>query len=200
MKPHSSGILTVVLAAGQSSRMGSPKPLLTVGGISFLKRIVNLHKGLGLEVCVVLGEHREAIQRSVDLSGVSVVINRQPELGQLSSIQLGVAHAEGRNAIIVHPVDHPLVSPETLEALLAAHAKAPDRILTPECNGKTGHPTLFPSHFFSDLLTAPLDQGARYVIAERHSAVRRVTVKDEGILKNIDTPEDYRRWVGPTDN
>lgn len=195
MKPRKGRILTIILAAGQSTRMGFPKPLLTIRGACFLRRIIDLYHELGLEICVVLGEQREAIQEAVDLSGVSVVTNPSPDLGQLSSIQVGLAEAAGHEAVIVHPVDHPLVTSQTVEALLAANAEAPDLILTPERKARTGHPTLFPSRFFADLLAAPLDQGARYVIAQHQDAVRRVAVKDEGILQNIDTPEDYRRWV-----
>jgi molybdenum cofactor cytidylyltransferase len=196
MANESLRILTIVLAAGQSSRMGCPKPLLTIRGVSFLRRIVNLHLGLGLPVCVVLGEHRQAILREVDLSETLVVTNPRPDLGQLSSLQVGLAEAAGYEAVIVHPVDHPLVSAATIQALLAAHALDPESILTPERGGRTGHPTLFPREFYEDLGAAPLDQGARYVMSERRRSVHRVPAPDDGIFKNIDTLEDYRRWVG----
>lgn len=188
-------IRTIILAAGSSTRMGSPKALLDLRGVTFLGQIVANHRTLGLPVTVVLGDHQDEIQAAVDLARASVLVNPNPELGPLSSLKIALRSLEGSEAVLVHPVDHPLVRKETLKALLDAHQQRPDHIIIPAFAARRGHPVLFPALFFEDLLAAPLDQGARYVVRRHPDSVSLVEVQDEGVIQNIDTPEDYERLV-----
>ncbi|MFB3905780.1 MAG: NTP transferase domain-containing protein [Acidobacteriota bacterium] len=188
-------VRSIVLAAGSSTRMGQPKALLKVHGSTFLGRILRNHRAVGLPVTVVLGEHEAQIRAAVDLSEAAVVLNPHPENGPLSSLRIGLGTSAEDEAVIVHPVDHPLVCPDTLQALLDVHGRSPDRIVVPEFGARRGHPVLFPRLFFEELRAAPLDQGARYVVRRHAGSVLTVKVRDEGVIQNIDTPEDYDRLI-----
>jgi len=178
--------------------MGQPKALLQLGSLTFLGHIVKNHRSLGLPVTVILGEHQAQIQAAVDLSDSVVLINPLPERGPLSSVRMGLQTCDRRQAALVHPVDHPLVLTNTLEAIVDAHRRMPYHIVVPEFGSRRGHPVLFPQLFFQDLLATPLDQGARYVVRKHAESVLAVRVSDEGVTQNIDTPEEYNRLVRPT--
>ncbi len=175
--------------------MGRPKALLPLDNTTFLEHILDHHSSLGLPTWVVLGRQRKEIEKQACLSGAVVLVNPQPERGQLSSLKIGIEAAGGCDAVIVHPVDHPLVRRETIQALLDAHATQPSSILLPKYGDRTGHPVLFPAVFYDALLAAPLDVGARFVVRQHSEAVILVPVSDPGVTENIDTPEDYQRIV-----
>jgi molybdenum cofactor cytidylyltransferase len=213
LEPHApdSGprIAGVILAAGESSRMGFPKALLPYRGLTFLETLARLLADARLEpLLVVLGHEHERIRSSVQLPpATEVLINEDYRLGQLSSLETAIRHllrqpagAAGQNAcrhssaLLAAPVDHPCVAPETVASLLGMFAtEAPD-VVVPTFHGRRGHPVIFAARLFPELLEAPLDQGARAVV-HRH-AVREVAVDDQGVLADIDDPELYRRWIG----
>ncbi len=186
-------IASVILAAGRSSRMGSPKALIYLQGKTFLGRIIETHKQAGLPICVVLGENRRQIERLTNLSEVVVVINPRPEKGQLSSLHTALQLVEDSSALLMHPVDHPLVKIETVLLLVQAHQHFEESILIPEFRGRTGHPILFSRRFYPDLRQAPLNQGARWVVRQNPEAIIQVPVQDQEILRNINRPRDLPR-------
>jgi len=187
---------SIILAAGSSTRMGQPKALLAIGGLSFLGHILRNHRAVRLPVTVVLGSHQAEIQAAVDLSDTVVLVNPRPEDGPLSSLRIALESAEQAEALVIHPVDHPLVRVSTLQALLDARDESPDAIIVPAFGARRGHPVLFPRRYFQDLRAAPLDQGARYVVRTHAESVISVEVMDEGVIHNIDTPTDYSRLIG----
>jgi len=189
-------IRSIILAAGSSTRMGQAKALLDIGGLSFLAHILRNHRAVSLPVTIVLGDHQAEIQAAVDLSDAVVLINPRPEDGPLSSLRIALESAEQAEAVVVHPVDHPLVSVGTLQTLLDVHDESPDGIIFPAFGARRGHPVLFPRRYFQDLRAAPLDQGARYVVRTHAESVISVEVMDEGVIHNIDTPTDYSRLIG----
>lgn len=188
---------SVILAAGKSSRMGFPKPLLRFRESTFLRHIVDLHRALGLPVHVVLGEHRERIQSELDLRDAIVWVNPDPERGQLSSLQVAIQQLGEWPAVLVHPVDHPAVLPATLALLVEKAATFPGRLVFPVYGGRRGHPVVFPQTLFLDILTAPLDEGARAVVRRHPDLLIPIPVEDPGVLQNIDTPEAYRALSQP---
>ncbi len=193
-----SRLWTVILAAGASRRMGRPKALLPLGKKTFLTAIAGRYRRLGLPVAVVVGS--ELGQRlPAELSWTRSVVNPRVEDGPLSSLRRGLeVLPPDAPAVIVHPVDHPLVRPATLRSLLEMHLRHPEAILVPEFRGEPGHPTLFPRTVFAELREAPLESGARWVVERKPERVVRVPVQDPGVLRNIDTWELYRRWVPGT--
>lgn len=188
-------VWTLILAAGASRRMGRPKALLALGNKTFLVAIAEHYRRLGLPVVVVFGPDLEK-RLPNEIAWTRTVLNPHVDAGPLSSLRLGLELLpETASAAIVHPVDHPLVSSATIGLLLEGHRQRPAHILVPEFGGEAGHPTLFPRQVFAELREGPLEGGARRVVEARPERVFRVQVDDPGILRNIDTPELYERWV-----
>src|SRR6266852_1524392 len=187
-------IAAIVLAAGESRRMGFPKALLPIEGRTFVQHIVGRLASTRVEgIYVVLGAHRERILAAVDVTPAQVVINPDWELGQLSSLQAGLRALPGGeyDATVMALVDHPLIEPMVVDAVLAAFEGARRPVVVPVHNGRRGHPVLFAARLFPELLAAPLDEGARAVVRAHAAEVLEVLVPAPGILADIDTPELY---------
>ena len=188
----------LLLAAGESRRMGSPKALLRYQGQTFIERICSAFLTAGVdELIVVLGARAEELRGALPAHpALRTVVNSRYFQGQLSSLMVGVgALSPDSEAAVVNLVDHPLVSAATIKALIDSFRAAPLPILVASCQGKRGHPVLFSSHIYGEILAAPLDQGAKVVVRKDPSRVRELSLDDPGILADIDTPEDYQRYV-----
>lgn len=191
----------VILTAGESRRMGYPKALLDSGdGRKFLERIVANVKSIELKpsnIIIVLGYHREKILEAADTSGCLTVTNSNPELGQLSSLIAALKQvSEGSRGMLVSLVDHPLVKPQTYNLVINGASSRPGSIILPRFGGRKGHPVFFPAEIFDDLKESPPDKGAKYAVQKNAERIVVVDVDDPGILKDIDTPEEYQKEVG----
>jgi CTP:molybdopterin cytidylyltransferase MocA len=190
-------IAGIVLAAGAGRRAGGPKALLTLEGGSFLARTVSLLSRPGVEpVLAVLGHDAARVQREAGLPpSAETVVNAAYESGMLSSILCGLDRAEagGADAIVVHPVDHPRVSVETIDRVIAA-LQAGARIAVPSWSGRRGHPAGFARETWAALRAAAPDRGARAVLADHPEWIIHVE-GDPGCIAGVNTPEDYERIV-----
>jgi len=191
-------INAIVLAAGESKRMGQPKPLLRFRDRTFLEQIVTTLRRSRLDrVTVVLGAQAETIERAVDLSDAEVVINRDYRNGQLSSLVAGLKQVSPETeAIVLCLVDHPFITCDVVDRVVGAFRRTNAAIVVPTCNGRRGHPTLFSRSMFEPLIGAPAEEGARHVVYSNEDKVCEVTVSDGTILVGIDTPDDYRSHFG----
>lgn len=169
--------------------MNFPKALLKVNGRSFLRTIIDTHLTASLPVHIVLGADQDRIQRSVDLSNIPVFVNLNPDRGPLSSLQIALDELSDYGAILVHPVDHPLVTGQTIVDLTFHFQKTSEGILIPEFHGKKGHPVIFTARFYGELKAAPLQEGARWVVRHNTMSVIPVPVEDPGILQNVNNPD-----------
>lgn len=189
-------IAGIVLAAGRSSRMGQPKPELTLEGRSFLEQCIHrLRRGGCDPVVAVVAQARQASAKP--RKGLLWAQNADPESEQIESIRIGLAAVPAEcAAAIVLPVDAPAVRPKTVRRLIEAFAAAPDaHVVRPVFRGQPGHPTLFARPVFAQLLEPGLSQGAETIV-QRHAASRLdVEVEDPGVTGNVNTPDDYRRLV-----
>jgi molybdenum cofactor cytidylyltransferase len=189
----------IILAAGESRRMGSAKALLQYEGQTFIGRICSAFLSAGVdELVVVLGVRAEEIARALPPHPfVRTVINHRYFQGQLSSLMVGIgALSPDSEAAVVNLVDHPLVSTETIHALISSFRTEPIPILIASYQGKRGHPVIFSSQLYGEILAAPLDRGAKVVVRKDPKRVREIPLNDPGILADIDTPQDYARYVG----
>jgi molybdenum cofactor cytidylyltransferase len=189
----------ILLAAGESRRMGSPKALLYYQGQTFIERICTAFLTAGVdELLVVLGARAEEIGRALPTHPkLRAVVNARYFQGQLSSLMVGIgALSPESEAAIVNLVDHPLVTAETITAVIESFRTVPLPIVIASYQGKRGHPVLFSSRVYGELLAAPLDQGAKVVVRKDPTRVRELPLADPGILADIDTPEEYARWIG----
>lgn len=191
-------IAGLILAAGESRRMQSPKSLLPIENKTFIEHIIDiLHEGGADPVVVVLGHNAEHIQKSANLAGTTVLQNPDYLLGQLTSIRCGVLHllnlaVEG---VLICPVDSPLISTRLICQLIQEGEKNEKGIIMPTYKGRRGHPGLFVKNQFQNILNAPLEQGARWVIQQHPEEIIEIPTEEEGVVLNINTPEDYEKYV-----
>jgi molybdenum cofactor cytidylyltransferase len=192
-------IPAIVLAAGESSRMGSPKALLRApDGRLFVTRIAAALGAAGAtDVVVVTGTLHDQIQAALDDAALPVrprvVRNPDPSRGQLSSLLVGMdaAIAPGIEALLVTLVDVPLVDPPAIAAVVEAWRRTGAPIVRPAIGDRHGHPVLFDRVLFDELRAAPPDAGAKVVVRRHEREIVNVTVADERTLIDIDTPADY---------
>jgi molybdenum cofactor cytidylyltransferase len=196
----------IILSAGKSSRMGRPKALLPVGqGDTFLSRVTRTLLDGGVEeVVVVVGADADAIRASVRRAGTParVVENPDYEQGQLSSLvtALRTIDRPGVTAALVTLIDVPLVATATVQTLLRAFKEHEALIVRPTSHGRHGHPVIFDRRVFDELRRANPAEGANAVVRGHSAELFDVEVPDEGAFADIDTPEDYERWIGPLGN
>jgi CTP:molybdopterin cytidylyltransferase MocA len=187
----------VILAAGRSTRMEEPKPLLRVGEETFLERTIGMLKAGGCRyiVAVVNGEADWA-QRLADASGAAVVVNEESDSQQIESLRLGIrALPPDWDAVAVLPVDLPLIADETVKAVVdVARAELPPLTL-PFHNGVAGHPVVLGRQLEAEIFDNRWEEGIRSLIMTHARDLREVKVVDPAILIDIDSREDYWRYV-----
>jgi molybdenum cofactor cytidylyltransferase len=194
--PTPSPITGVVPAAGLSSRIGSPKPLLDAGGESFLDRVITtLRTGGVARVVVGLREAAGPVHAAALRTGAEIVIPADVDAGPIATIRaaLSLPSHPAVAALIVLPVDTPLVSDRTVRLLVERFERTGAPIVLPEHRGETGHPVIFAGDALAALLDPTLKDGARTVSREFRDRAEIVEVDDRGVLIDIDTLPDYRR-------
>lgn len=187
----------VILAAGLSSRMERPKPLLNVGSMTFLERAVKTLQVAGCRrTYAVVNASEDGTGESARALGVEVVVNDEPESAPVDSLRLVLERLpDDAAAVVVLPVDLPLISEETVTAIVRSFRESPGRLILPFHNGVAGHPVLIGRELFDDVMTRDLEEGLRSLIMESARTLREVRVVDPGILIDIDTPDDYWRFI-----
>jgi molybdenum cofactor cytidylyltransferase len=191
-------INAIILAGGESRRMGKPKPLLRFGETTFLEQIVRVLRESDVDkITVVLGAGADTIRRSVDLSGADVVVNKDYRKGQLSSLIAGLRSISSQtDAILVCLVDNPFITEAVVNTIVRKFKETQSPIVVPVFKRQRGHPTLFSRCLFKELLEAPEAEGARHVLYSHEDKVIEVEVDEPGVLIGIDTPEDYKTQFG----
>ena len=187
----------VILAAGFSSRMERPKPLLNVGGVTFLERAVMTLRRAGCRAThVVVNAREDGTGELARRLGADVIVNDQPESEPIDSLRLVIEQlADDTEAVVVLPVDLPLIAEDTVTAIVRSFRENPGPLILPFHNGVAGHPVLIGRDLFGDIMTRPFDEGLRSLIMESARTLREVKVVDPGILIDIDTPDDYWRFI-----
>jgi len=190
----------IVLAAGDSIRMGSPKALLpSPDGRPFVTRIVDILREAGIvELVVVTGRGHDDLVNVLRSGGrvpPLIVRNADPSRGQLSSLWVGmdaVVRADTQG-ILVTLVDVPMVAVSTVTRVVTAWHRARAPIVRPAIGNRHGHPVIFDRAVLDMLRAAPIDGGAKTVVRAHEHDLLNVPVDDEGCLIDIDTPDEYSR-------
>jgi molybdenum cofactor cytidylyltransferase len=195
-------IAAVVLAAGESSRMGRPKALLPIDGVRFIEKIVSSFQSTKVgKILVVLGHNAEEIRQKIADLPVLIVVNNEYKKGQLSSLVAAIRDIQSRQSsaeldgILVHLVDHPYVNPILVDVMIDRFYESKKLIVVPRYHGRRGHPVIFSRSLFSELQDTPLDQGAKAVVHAHQKDTLEIDTEDEGVTIDIDTPEEYRQFV-----
>jgi molybdenum cofactor cytidylyltransferase len=183
----------VILAAGESSRMGFPKALLRYRDQTFLDTLIGLFTVRCSPVIVVLGAHAERIRANVGRTA-EFTVNPDYTHGMTTSLQCGLravgADAEG---VLFTLVDHPAVAVETVDALLADS----DTLLrVPRYQGRRGHPIWFARDLIPEFLAIPEGGAARDVVRAHAAETAFLDLDDPGIVADIDDAEAYLKLTG----
>jgi molybdenum cofactor cytidylyltransferase len=190
-------ITAVVLAAGQSSRMGAPKQLLPWGKTTVLgQTIENLQRSLVNEVVVISGFQAEAVREVAARYGAKTLVNDDFEDGgMISSVRTALrALPENREAILVMLADQPMIEPATIDILIKAWLGNQGELIAPVFNGRRGNPVIFGRRYFDELFAVSRGADPREVLKRRADEIEMVDVDSETILHDLDRLEDYERW------
>ncbi|MBI4799862.1 MAG: NTP transferase domain-containing protein [Desulfarculus sp.] len=193
-------VAAVILAAGLSSRMGRCKPLLPLGGATVLERAVGMFKAAGVaEVVVVTGHRAGDLGPLIAGLGARPIFNPGYEQGMFSSVLAGAAAlGQGAGAFFLLPADMPLVRPATLLHLAQAWEASGAELAHPSFLGQRGHPPLISTRLLPGLMAWPGQGGLRGYLESLAGPSLLVEVPDQGVLRDMDHPQDYEemqvRW------
>ena len=176
----------IILAAGESKRLGQPKALVNIKGESLIQILIKRLKKFNLNVIIVT---RSDLEKDIQRLGEKVVINPKPEEGRTGSIQCGLKEIRGQNCLIV-PVDRPGFSDSTLKLLLELEITA-----CPSKNGKGGHPVILSKKDCKKVLLSKPSIPLRDLIEPK-----KIEVEDEFLHLNIDYPRDLESLKNITSN
>ena len=191
-------ISAIILSAGLSQRMGAFKPLLPLGGRTLVERVAGLYQDAGVtDIHVVVGHRADEIRRASAGLKVQWVLNERYEEGMFTSVVSGLKHLPARcTAFFMHPVDIPLVRPQTVSALIHAYESKPISVLYPVFDTERGHPPLISANLIPEILSWSGNGGLKAFLEGRHGdAVRDLPVADEATLLDLDTPEAYHVMI-----
>jgi len=195
-------IVAVILSAGESSRMGRPKALLPIDGVRFIEKIAAALKSTRVGgIVAVLGHNAEEMWQKISDLPVEVIVNPDYKQGQLSSLAAAIRSIQSSQSsnrvdgMLVHLVDHPYINAALVNLMIDRFYETKKLIVVPRYRGRRGHPVIFSSSLFAELLTAPVDQGAKTVVHAHRDQTLEIDTEDEGVTIDIDTPEEYQQHV-----
>jgi molybdenum cofactor cytidylyltransferase len=191
-------LAAVILGAGESRRMGSPKALVPFHGISFAQHLVDVTRHARVGVTrIVLGAGADEIAAKLGVDPAMIVFNQDWEKGQLSSIHAGIRSLpEATEGMILCPVDHPLVSANLVSQLIKQFDESGKLIALPAFHGQRGHPVIFRVSLYNELLAASADIGARQVVWAHAQEIVEVPTEEEGVVLNLNDPEGLKKAMG----
>jgi CTP:molybdopterin cytidylyltransferase MocA len=191
--PISTALPAVVIAAGESRRMGRLKPLLPLGSRTVLQRAVDgLLSAEVSPLFVVVGHRAEEVTACIADRPVIITANPRYSGGMLSSIQWGIRQLPHEvPAFLLALGDQPDIRPEVVQSLREEWEARPGSIVVPVVGGKRGHPVLFDSRYLPEILSLREPQTLRDVVHSPEAVRREVAVSSDGPLLDLDTPEDY---------
>ncbi|MBM4333830.1 MAG: molybdenum cofactor cytidylyltransferase [Deltaproteobacteria bacterium] len=192
-------ISSIVLAAGESRRMGQTKQLLEWEGKTILQQVLeNLLDSRLDEVILVLGHEAERILEKVDTRRVKVVINQNYREGMITSIQQGLlALHEQAEAFFIVLADQPGIGPEIFDRLISEFRRSTTQknIVLPTYRGRRGHPALFGLKYKKEAGRLKGDVGFRQILQEHPEDILAVEMDTDFILRDMDTPDDYQKQL-----
>jgi molybdenum cofactor cytidylyltransferase len=185
--------------------MGQPKLLLDVAGRTVLARLLGALGDAGIkDRWVVVHPDDTEIRAEAERHGGTALVPDTPPPDMRASAEFGLSilkrRFQERNQTpgpdepwLLVPADHPVLVPETVSALLAAARANAGKILIPTCRGRHGHPTVFAWRHALEVEDIPADMGFNWIVRQHAADVLEVPIENEGVLLDLDTPEDYER-------
>jgi molybdenum cofactor cytidylyltransferase len=193
-------LAAAILAAGESRRMGEPKALVSVQGLTFVEHLFAATRLPRVGITrIILGAHAAGIGAKLEFDPEMIVVNPDWLSGQLSSIHAAIRSlpADTTDGIILCPVDHPLVSRRLISELIAQFDSSRKAIALPIYRGKRGHPVIFRATLYDELLAASPEVGARQVVWAHSQEIEEVPTEEEGVVLNLNDPESLKKVATP---
>lgn len=190
-------IWAIVLAAGESARMGRPKMLLPFGDMTMIEHVISNIRKAGIEnINVVIGAEKEKLSLLLEKLFVNFCINNNYREGMLSSVICGIRNLpENMGATLVFPGDQPFISPSTITRLVESYRSSSSGILIPVFKDRRGHPILIDHKFRQQIEMLDRNEGLRALSSLYPHEVSEVETGDPGILRDFDTYEEYIREI-----
>ena len=191
-------ISAILLAAGESKRMGKPKQLMPWGKSTILVQAIdNLKSSTVDEIIVVLGYKAEEIAKTITTKPVKIAINPDYKQGMSTAIIAGLKLVSSQpQAVMLALGDQPLVDSQTINRLIDEFYNHDKGIVIPTYQGKRGHPVIFAIKYKPELLELKGDIGAREIIKNHPGDTLEVAVDSESVISDIDTRSDYQSQLG----
>ncbi|MBS3905969.1 MAG: molybdenum cofactor cytidylyltransferase [Syntrophaceae bacterium] len=186
-------VSAILLGAGESKRMGRDKLSLPWGKKTILERCLKtLLRSRVKEVVIVLNDRKKEINHRLGKKKIKVVVNPDYKRGMSTSIRYGMKAIDPKSdGILIALGDQPFIKTRTINALIGAFGRAEGKIVVPSFRGRRGHPVIFHRKYEEELLRLRGDAGGKTIVMKHSEDVRIIPVKSEGVIRDIDTWEDY---------
>lgn len=187
----------IILAAGESRRMGFPKMLLTFNGRTMIENVIsNVTESKVENTMVVLGSERDKIVKLIEKLNVRYCYNDNYKEGMLSSVKCGFRNlSSGYNAVLIFQGDQPLINPNVINAVIEAYLSSEKGIAIPVFKNRRGHPILIAGRYKDEIEKLSPDKGLRSLADKFSDDVLEVDTDEEGILRDFDTYEEYMKGI-----
>jgi molybdenum cofactor cytidylyltransferase len=190
-------IWSIILAAGESKRMGFPKMLLTFNGKTMIENVIdNIADSDSDNILVVLGANMDELIDLISKYDVKYCYNENYKEGMLSSVQCGFKNLPpDYGAAMVFQGDQPFISSAVINSIIAAYKSSNHGIVIPVYEGKRGHPLLLDCRYREQIGKLDPDEGLRSISHIFNDDIFEVTTDNPGILRDFDTYEDYKKEI-----
>jgi molybdenum cofactor cytidylyltransferase len=185
----------IVLAAGNSTRMGKQKIVLPFNGVTVIQHIVTHLQESGIEdIMVVVGRDASQIRNVLRDTTATIIDNPEYEQGMLTSVRVGIRSlSNDAESCLICLGDQPAIQPEIVKAIIKKGEVIESRIIVPRYRNRRGHPLYIPRSYWSKILTSYDETGLRGLLIEFKESVIEICVEESWILDDMDYPEDYQR-------
>ncbi len=199
--PPAGRVFAVVPAAGESRRMGRPKLLLPIDERLVIHRVIDAIVQAGVtDIWVLVRDNHPDLK--AELTGASAnVITSAPTPGMRESTELLLREIQSRRQPTFHdawllcPADHPTLDSRVIRSLIEHRGRHPRGIWVPTWRGRRGHPVLFSWDLAREVPSIPVDRGLNHLLSEFAGDVHEVEVETGEVLRDLDTPDDYRAFL-----
>jgi len=187
-------ISTIILAAGQSKRMGQPKMLLSWGELTVIEHVIITFLKAGIDdILVVTGGVREQVERAIDHYSVRKIHNQDYAAGEmLSSLQCGLrAMPLESRAVLIGLGDQPQILEQSIRSICEAYQESKSRLIVPSFQMRRGHPWLVTRPLWGEILELKAPESPRDFLNRHAAEIHYLNMDTPSILADMDTPQDY---------
>jgi len=189
-------IWAIILAAGESRRMGFPKMLLTFKGRTMIENVIShVAESKADKIIVVIGAYKEEMIEEIDKLAVNYCYNDNYKEGMLSSVQCGFRNLPSDyKAVLIFQGDQPLITRNSINKVIDAYFSSQNGIVIPVYNGKRGHPLLIDRKYKDEIAKISPDEGLHSLAYKFSHDVLEVETNESGILRDFNSYEDYQNY------